>query len=127
MQTHKQYSKPLLIKLQLIHVLDNTDRNIQNGKRCSQLSTYFKRHTVFRKADESLCAMTAHGETEHTLHCLACCSVSLLTLSHADVIAYIASFAYFTNLDYHLIRITSPPPINPDWRGFTVYTIHFQV
>jgi hypothetical protein len=58
-------------------------------------------------------------ETEHTLNCLACCSVSLLALSQADVIAYIASFAYFTNPDYRLIRMTYPP-INPDYRGFIV-------
>jgi hypothetical protein len=69
----------------------------------------------FRNVDESLCALIgwAEREREHTLHCLACCSVSLLTLSRADVIVYIASFAYFTNPDYHLIRMTSPP-INLD-------------
>jgi hypothetical protein len=27
---------------------------MKNGKCCSQLSTYFKRHMAFRKADESL-------------------------------------------------------------------------
>jgi hypothetical protein len=36
---------------------------------------------------------------EHTLHCLVCCSVSLLPLSWVDIIAYIALFVYFTNLD----------------------------
>jgi hypothetical protein len=40
---------------------------------------------------------------------IACCTESLLTLSRADAIAYIASFAYFTNPDYRLIRMTSPP------------------
>jgi hypothetical protein len=33
---------------------DNPDRNMKNIKFCSQLSTYFKRHMGFRKADESL-------------------------------------------------------------------------
>jgi hypothetical protein len=31
----------------------NLDRNMKNEKCCSQLSTYFKRHLAFRKADES--------------------------------------------------------------------------
>jgi hypothetical protein len=32
----------------------NPDRNMKNEKFRSQLSTYFKRHMGFRKADESL-------------------------------------------------------------------------
>jgi hypothetical protein len=45
---------------------------------------------------------------EHTLHCLVCCSVSLLPLSWVDVIAYITLFVHFTNLDSlpSLIRIS---------------------
>jgi hypothetical protein len=33
---------------------DNPDQNMKNEKCCSQLSTYFKKYTLFRKADESL-------------------------------------------------------------------------
>jgi hypothetical protein len=49
-----QYSKPSLIRLQLLRVWDNPDRNMKCEKYCSQLSTYYKRHMPFRKADESL-------------------------------------------------------------------------
>jgi hypothetical protein len=48
------YSEPLLIRLQLIVISDNPDRNTRNEKCCSQFSTYSKRHVAFRKADESL-------------------------------------------------------------------------
>jgi hypothetical protein len=33
---------------------DNLEKNMKKGKCCSQLSTYFKSHMEFRKADESL-------------------------------------------------------------------------
>jgi hypothetical protein len=33
---------------------DYPDQNMKNGKCCSQLSTYFKRHMAARKANESL-------------------------------------------------------------------------
>jgi hypothetical protein len=36
--TETQYSKPLLIQLWLIQVLDNLNRNVKNEKFCSQLS-----------------------------------------------------------------------------------------
>jgi hypothetical protein len=54
----------------------------------------------------------------------------LLTLSQVDVIAYIASFGYFTNPTYCLNQMTSPPTpthIILEYRGFTVYEINFQV
>jgi hypothetical protein len=35
-------------------VTDNPDKNMENEKFCSQLSTCFKRHMGFGKADESL-------------------------------------------------------------------------
>jgi hypothetical protein len=47
------YRKPI-IRLQLIRMSDNQDRNVKNKNFCSQLSTYFKRHIAFRKEDESL-------------------------------------------------------------------------
>jgi hypothetical protein len=34
----------------LVQMSDNPDRNM---KTCSQLSTYFKRHIIFRRAEES--------------------------------------------------------------------------
>jgi hypothetical protein len=53
-------------------------------------------------------------ERDGTYIALFCvCSVSLPTLSRPGVTACIASFAYFTNPDYRLIRMTSPQ-INPD-------------
>jgi hypothetical protein len=33
---------------------DNPEQNMKNEKCWSQLSTYFKRHMAFRKADELL-------------------------------------------------------------------------
>jgi hypothetical protein len=33
---------------------DNPDQNMKIKKCCSRLSTYFKRHMAFRKANESL-------------------------------------------------------------------------
>jgi hypothetical protein len=41
-------SKPLLIRLQLIGMSDNPVRHMKNEKFCSQSSTHFKRHVVFR-------------------------------------------------------------------------------
>jgi arginine deiminase len=35
-----------VISLQLIRMSDNLDRNIENEKFCSQLSTYFNRHGI---------------------------------------------------------------------------------
>jgi hypothetical protein len=52
--SHSIYSKLSIIRLQLIRVSDNPDRNMKNEKCCSQLDTYFERHIAFRKADESL-------------------------------------------------------------------------
>jgi hypothetical protein len=49
-----QYSKALLIQLHFNQMSDNLHQNTKNKKCCSQLSTNFKRHAVFRKADESL-------------------------------------------------------------------------
>jgi hypothetical protein len=37
------YSKPSLIRLQLIRMSDNPDRKMKNEQFCSQLSTYFKK------------------------------------------------------------------------------------
>jgi hypothetical protein len=37
------YSKPSLIRLQLIRMSDNPDGNMKNAKSCSRLSTYFKK------------------------------------------------------------------------------------
>jgi hypothetical protein len=41
---------------------DNPDRNMKNGRFCSQLSTYFKIHAGFR----SKTALRAAAETEST-------------------------------------------------------------
>jgi hypothetical protein len=49
-----KYSKPSLIRLQLIRMSDNPDRNMKSEKCCSQLSTYYESHKAFKKADESL-------------------------------------------------------------------------
>jgi hypothetical protein len=38
----EMYSKSSIIRLQLIRMSDNADRNMKNEKCCSQLSTYFK-------------------------------------------------------------------------------------
>jgi hypothetical protein len=38
-----KYSKPSLIQLQLLHILDNLDQNMKNENFCSQLSIYFKK------------------------------------------------------------------------------------
>jgi hypothetical protein len=46
------HGKCLLIRLQLILMLNNPDRNMENKRCWSQLSRYFKRHMAFRKADE---------------------------------------------------------------------------
>jgi hypothetical protein len=37
---------------------DNPDQDIKNEERCSHLSTYFKRHMAFKKANESLSVQT---------------------------------------------------------------------
>jgi hypothetical protein len=49
-----QYSKASLIQLHLNQMSDNLHQNMKNKKCCSQLGTNFKRHAVFRKADEAL-------------------------------------------------------------------------
>jgi hypothetical protein len=60
----------------------------------------FKRHTGFRKADETLCAddgAERDGMYITLLPSLACCSGSLLlTLSQTDAIACKASFVHLT-------------------------------
>jgi hypothetical protein len=56
------YSKPSLIRLQFIQMLDNMDQNIKNEKCCSQWGTYLKRHTEFTKADESLVCSEKTGQ-----------------------------------------------------------------
>jgi hypothetical protein len=51
------------------------------------------------------------AERDRTYITLSCVLFSIVVDSHvsrADVIAYIALFAYFTNPDYRLIRMTSP-------------------
>jgi hypothetical protein len=40
--------------VQLMWMLDNPDQNMKNEKCCSHLSTYFKRHLEFWKANKSL-------------------------------------------------------------------------
>jgi hypothetical protein len=47
MSGRSSYSKPNPVTV-------NSNRNMKTEKYCSQFSTYFKRHTAFRKADESL-------------------------------------------------------------------------
>jgi hypothetical protein len=53
-----EYSNPQLIQVQLIQVSHNPEVYIyiyiENEKCCSQLNTYFKIHTAYRKADEPL-------------------------------------------------------------------------
>jgi hypothetical protein len=50
--------------------------------------------------------LKAQRVTGHILHCFACYSVTLLTLSRLDIVA-------------SLIRMTSPKPIKLDYRGLT--------
>jgi hypothetical protein len=60
------------------------------------------------------CALIDCVERDETYITLSCVLFSIVVdLSRMDVIAYIASFAYFTNPDYRLILMISPP-INPD-------------
>jgi hypothetical protein len=66
---------------------------------------YFKRHTVFRKAGESLCTDDDDdAETDKTYVTLptsiACCLVSLLNLSQMDAIARIHNLR--TSLDFSI-------------------------
>ena len=78
------YSKPSLIRSQLIRI-------DKHEKFYSQLIKYFKRHTRFRKADESFNTDDGAGRdgTYITLlPSLPCCSVSLLTPDRTDAIAY---------------------------------------
>jgi hypothetical protein len=65
------------------------------------------------------CALIDCAERDGTYITLSCVLFSIVV---DLVIAYVASGAYFTNADYRLIRLTSPP-INPDYRGFTVFCL----
>jgi len=67
-----RYSKPSLIRSELIYMLDNLDR--QKWKSLFTNEYKLNRHMEFRNADESLCA-DGGAQAEHTLHC---CQVFLL-------------------------------------------------
>jgi hypothetical protein len=78
----------------------NPDQNMKNVFTAEYIQM------AFGKAYESLW-LIAQTEMEHTLHCLAFCSVSLLAES---------SGCYcFTNPHYRVIRMTSPLPIQLIW------------
>jgi hypothetical protein len=44
----QELQKPSTIRLQLIRISDNADRNMKNEIFCSQLNAKFKRHMGFR-------------------------------------------------------------------------------
>jgi hypothetical protein len=53
---------------------------MKNEKFCPQLSTYFKRHMTFRKADESLSVQTKLETVSSNLHYYVQKQVQLLSL-----------------------------------------------
>jgi hypothetical protein len=63
-----KYRKPLLIRLQLIQMSDNSGWNMKTEKCYSELSAYFKQHMVFRKAVVSLCLFRQILTVSSNLH-----------------------------------------------------------
>jgi hypothetical protein len=60
------YSKPSLIRLQLIHMSDNPDRNVKNAVH--SLVHTLKRHAALRKADESFVCSDKTDTVSSHLH-----------------------------------------------------------